>query len=69
MRRHRGAVSAMKILLALALLAFAAFCVFGFLATYEPLEGALGWRVGYGVGLVACLYGLLRLLRRGREAA
>lgn len=52
----------MRVLLALILVALAAF---GFLATFEPVDGALGWRVGYGVAIFACLYGMLRLLRRG----
>jgi hypothetical protein len=55
----------MRVLLALILVALAAFCAFGFLATFEPVDGALGWRVGYGVAIFACLYGMLRLLRRG----
>ncbi len=57
----------MRVLLALVLLAIAAFCVFGFLATYEPVEGALLWRVGYGAAIIACLYGMLRLLRGGSD--
>ena len=53
----------MRALLALTCLALAAFCAFGFLATFEPVDGALAWRVGYGVVGSAALYGLLRLLR------
>jgi hypothetical protein len=49
--------------IAAVLLAIAAFCSFGFLATFEPVDGALGWRVGYGAAIIACLYGMLRLLR------
>ena len=45
----------MRVVLALGLLALAAFCAFGFLATYEPMDGgALGWRIGYGAALAAC---------------
>ncbi len=57
----------MKVLLSLVLLAIAAFCSFGFLATFEPVDGALAWRVGYGVAILACLFGALRLLRGGRD--
>ena len=58
----------MRVLLALFLLAFTAFCSFGFLATYAPVEGALTWRIGYGVAIIASLYGVVRLLRGGRKA-
>jgi len=55
----------MRVLLALFLLAFTAFCSFGFLATYEPGDGHLTWRIGYGIAIMASLYGVLRLLRGG----
>lgn len=59
-------IAAMRIIGALCLLPVAAFCVFGFLATYEPIEGgALGWRVGYGAGIVTCTCAALRLLLKG----
>ena len=58
----------MRIVLALLLLAFTAFCSFGYLATYEPVDGAMTWRVGYGVAIIASLYGVIRLLRGGRSA-
>jgi hypothetical protein len=57
----------MRVLLGLVLLAIAAFCSFGFLATYEPVDGALAWRVGYVAAIIACLYGALRLFRRGAD--
>lgn len=42
-----------KILASLVLLAVAAFCVFGFLATFEP-PGSMGWRIGYAtLGLLS----------------
>lgn len=44
------------ILASLLLLAVAAFCVFGFLATFEPTDNALVFRVGYtviGIGSIA----------------
>jgi len=55
----------MKIIIGLFLLSVAAFCVFGFLATYEPVDGALTWRIGYGIAIAASLFGVLRLLRSG----
>ena len=55
----------MRVLLALFLLAFTAFCSFGFLATYEPGDGHLTWRISYGIAIMASLYGVLRLLRGG----
>ncbi len=58
----------MRVLLALFLLAFTAFCSFGFLATYEPVDGAIAWRIGYGIAIMASLYGALRLLRGGRTS-
>ena len=62
-------VNAQVIGLALGLLALAAFCVFGALATYEPMDGgALGWRVGYGAAIVTCTYAALRLLRKGSRS-
>lgn len=57
----------MRIPLVLLLLAFTAFCCFGFIATFEPVEGALTWRIGYGVAIVASLYGVVRLLRGGGQ--
>ena len=57
----------MRVLLALFLLAFTAFCSFGFLATYEPGDGHLTWRIGYGIAIIASLYGVVRLLRGGSK--
>ena len=57
----------MRVLLALFLLAFTAFCSFGFLATYEPVDGAIPWRIGYGIAVIASLYGVVRLLRGGSK--
>ncbi len=61
------ATQPMRILLALILLGFTAFCSFGYLATYEPVEGAMAFRVGYGVAIIASLYGVIRLLRGERS--
>ena len=57
----------MRVLLAIFLLAFTAFCSFGFLHSFEPGDGAIVWRVGYGIAVIASLYGVLRLLREGSE--
>jgi len=59
---------AVRILLALLLLAVTAFCVFGFLATYEP-PGALALRIVYGVAGVLCLIGAGWLLLPHRPSA
>ena len=57
----------MRIILALLLLAFTAFCSFSYLASYELAEGGTSWRVGCGVAIIASLYGVIRLLRGGRS--
>ena len=57
----------MRVLLALFLLAFTAFCSFGFLASFEPGDGAIQWRIGYGIAVIASLYGVARLLRGGSK--
>ena len=52
----------MKLLVAivgsLLLLAVAAFCVFGFLATLEPTSNAMAFRIGYTVIGLGCLVGV-----------
>ena len=57
----------MRVLLAFMFVAIGAFCSFGFLAAHEPLDGALAWRIGYGVAIILCIYCALRLFRGGRE--
>ena len=59
----------MKIILtvvaSLLLLAVAAFCLFGFLATFEPTDSPgrfLAFRIGYGVVGVGCLAGIVALV-------
>lgn len=47
----------MAILGSLILLAVAAFCLFGFLATFEPTTNALLFRIGYAVIGVGCMAG------------
>jgi uncharacterized membrane protein YuzA (DUF378 family) len=57
-------------ILCLLLLAVSAFCVFGFLATFEPLENpaaGMVFRIGYGViGLSAILGFVLLIVRACR---
>ena len=57
-----------RIIGVLALLALLAFCVFGFMATFEPLDAStqLTWRVVYGLAGLACLGGIA-LLSRARK--
>jgi hypothetical protein len=51
---------AVRLLVAFALVAVAAFCVFGFLATFEP-PGFLAVRLVYGILGILCLAGAARL--------
>jgi hypothetical protein len=54
-----------RIVATLALLAVAAFCAFGFAATFEPsTQNFVLWRVGYGMALAALAAGLIWLWRR-----
>ena len=39
------------------LLMLAAFCLFGFLASFEPTDNAMVFRIGYAVMGVSCLAG------------
>jgi len=53
---------------ALLLVAIAAFCLFGLLATFEPTVNSgmwLGFRIGYAVVGGGCLMGALALLLKG----
>ena len=45
------------------LLGVAAFCIFGFLATYEP-PGFPGWRLIYGAASLTCVAGIGWVLTR-----
>ena len=58
-----------RILLGLVLLSVLGFCLFGFLATFEPMARLTQWigRAIYGVLGLASLAGLLRLARPGRR--
>ncbi len=43
------------------------FCVFGYIATYEPLEKSiqLTWRIVYGIIGVAAIVGMLCTFNKG----
>ena len=54
----------LTVVASLLLLAVAAFCLFGFLATFEPTdrpETFWAFRIGYGVVGVGCLGGIVVL--------
>ena len=54
----------LTVVASLLLLAVAAFCLFGFLATFEPTDRPgqfLAFRIGYGVVGVGCLGGIVVL--------
>lgn len=57
----------MKVVLSILLLGILAFCAFGFLSTFEPLESEqqILWRSIYGACVVASLGGLVWVLKRG----
>ena len=50
----------------LLLVAFLLFCVFGFMATFEPMDRSvqITWRIVYGVAGASALAGIVRLARR-----
>lgn len=53
------------VVMSLLLLAVAAFCLFGFLATFEPTDRPgqfLAFRIGYTVVGVGCLGGIVSLV-------
>lgn len=56
---------ALKNLAGLPLLCVTAFCVFGFLASFEPGNG-LQWQLGYGTFACGSLVGAIALLFRAR---
>lgn len=49
----------MKWILAILCLACAAFCVYGFLATFEPVANALAFRLSYVALGAMCMAGAL----------
>lgn len=42
-----------------------AFCIFGFIASFEPVENAMMYRVGYAMIGVACFPTVVLLIRFG----
>ena len=55
----------LAIIAAIILLPIAAFCVFGFMATFEPTdrpEVFMAFRIGYGVVGVGCLVAVVGLI-------
>ena len=56
----------LRMLTALGLMAIVAFCVFGFLATFEYPEPSkrLPWQVAYGSVGLGCVVSALLILRR-----
>ena len=55
------------IIAAIMLLPIAAFCVFGFMATFEPTDQPgvfMAFRIGYGVVGVGCLLSIVILIAR-----
>ena len=50
----------MKWIVALVCLLFAGFCIFGFMATFEPTPNAIAFPIGYAVLGLACLAGIAR---------
>lgn len=60
----------MRPVLLVVLLGIAAFCAFGFAATFEPMEASqqLVWRSGYGVIGLASIAGMVWILTKNRRA-
>jgi hypothetical protein len=56
-----------RLAVALILLGVVAFCIVGFMATYEP-PGFPVWRLVYGVAGLTCLAGAARVLFRRAKA-
>lgn len=61
---------AARVLLAILLLPVAAFCLFGFVATFEPLDLVTQWtfRIGYAVLGISAVASIARL-SRGRTGS
>jgi len=59
----------LRLLYAVVLLGVAGFAGFGFLATFEPNENTLPWRIGYAaVGVGAIIVAIWLLVPRRRKA-
>lgn len=59
----------MKWIVAFVLLLVMAFCVFGFLASWEPTPGAMYFRVGYAIAGLAVAATIGAILARRRKPA
>jgi len=57
----------MKWVVALVCLPVGGFCIFGFLATFEPTSNAIPFRIGYTIIGLACLSGIIAPFVRARE--
>lgn len=58
-----------RVVLAVVLLGVVGYCVFGFLATLEPMnDSVLGWRIGYGAVGIASLVGAVWIVRAARSS-
>lgn len=55
----------MRVVRAAALLLFAAFCLFGFLASGEPGPNHQYFRIGYAIVGIACAASAISMIRRG----
>lgn len=56
-----------RLLAVLLLVPLACFSAFGFMASFEPGDFHLAWRVAYAVVFLACLIGALQLLLARRQ--
>lgn len=54
----------MRIIVGTVLVCFAAFCSYGFLASFE-YPGITRWKIGYALLALASLYGGYKLIRSG----
>ena len=60
-----------RVLIAAMLVLVVLFCIYGFLATFEPMSRGIQitWRLAYGGLIAACLFGIVRqaMPRRTQE--
>ena len=58
----------LRILAALAFLALAAFCLFGFMASFEPSDAPRWpWKIGYALAGIGAITASLRLFRQAKR--
>jgi hypothetical protein len=60
-----------RIILTLFIVVMLACCLFGFMATFEPIERnvQLAWRASYVAGTIICAVGLVRVWRPRRAGS